>query len=372
MHKRVLLAVGGTGGHVYPAIALAKELEELIPSLELFFAGGRLASNRYFNSQGYAGQDVSCGTFSLKKPLKIIPQSALILRGFWQSRKMMKQFKPDLVIGFGSYYTLPLLLAARSSGIPLVLHEQNSIPGKVNRLFSGYAAMVGIHFPMAAQMLRGCSIEVGLPLRKGFSLGSISKEEALAYFNLQPNLPTLLVFGGSQGAKAINHLACETLCQHVFCSQLQVIHLTGQESVSENIRRRYAQAGIRACVKGFEEHMERAWHAVDFALARSGAGTIAEACEFEVPAFLIPYPHAADNHQVFNARYMVDIVKGGIMDEEQQITVAVLTSALQKWLQADDTTLVAMKHAIRDYKKNRKTRNFASWIQSWIMDRDHG
>jgi UDP-N-acetylglucosamine--N-acetylmuramyl-(pentapeptide) pyrophosphoryl-undecaprenol N-acetylglucosamine transferase len=368
MNKRILMAVGGTGGHVYPALALAQELLSSMPCLELFFAGGHLASNRYFDTTRYGHQSIACGTLSLKKPVKSLVSVGKILQGIWQSQHLLKQFRPNLVIGFGSFHTLPLLIAAKRARIPLVLHEANSLPGKVNRLLSKYAVATGVHFPSAAQHLRGKSMEVGMPLREGFRKNFCTKEQAIAAYDLDEKRHTLLVFGGSQGAQALNALVGEALCQPLspFRSSIQVIHITGKAASVPPLQERYKQAGVKACVKEFEPRMNLAWQAADLVIARAGASTLAEACEWEVPAILIPFPHAADNHQAFNALFYAETVGGGMVFEERKLTGATLACAIQDWLQDEGRLLEVKRQAICLYKKKRRTLNFASFIQSLL------
>src|ERR1700722_8627470 len=267
MKKRVILSAGGTGGHLFPAQSLAEELCEC----EILFVAGGLETNSYFNRGCYSFEEVSCATFSFSKPMQFLQSCIAIYKGVQRSRKIVRRFAPHLVVGFGSFFTLPLLIAALLEKVPIVLHEQNAIPGKVNRLFSLFAHTITITFPMTRGLLKGKAgkgaIEVLFPIRKK---SAIKREESWEYFGLSPSIPTLLVFGGSQGAAHLNALFLDAL-EHLTCLSLQVLHFTGTQARAEEAKKRYASKKIDAVVKSFEPHMDRAMQIADFAISRAGA-----------------------------------------------------------------------------------------------------
>lgn len=364
MQKKVLITVGGTGGHVYPAVSLAQQLKISAPSLDILFAGGNLLANRYFEHGSFPYSSISCGSFAKKNPFSLLKAFFSIVKGLWQSRRIINSFKPDLIVGFGSYYTLPALLAAKLGGIPFVLHEANSIPGKVNRLMSPHALLTGIHFPGTAALLKGKSVEVGMPLREGYRLDLNSREVARHYFQLDLHRTTLLVFGGSQGAQMLNKIVTGALQKGSanFASQLQVIHITGNKENVDSYAQMYEQCGMKACVKDFEKRMDLAWQAADLVISRAGAGTIAEEVEFEVPGILIPYPYAADRHQDRNAEFMVKNVRGAEMCQEKNLTVEGLRITLASFLDDDSIKLKNMRESIQIYKKNARGTDFCTLI----------
>lgn len=287
MRKRILFAVGGTGGHLFPAQALARDLKD---SYEILFGGGRLSTNPFFEREIFSHREVRGSSPFRNNPLK----AALELsKGVGQSLALLEEFNPHLLIGFGSFYSFPLLTAARIKKIPYLLVESNVLPGKVNRLFSSKAIFSAIQFEEASAHLKGKPILAKMPLWSK-SKEEKSKEAARAYFDLDPGLFTLLVLGGSQGALAIN----EAVAHLDFPFPCQVIHLCGKEG---DLEKRYREKGIKAVVKPFEKKMHLAWEAADLAICRSGAGTLTEILAFEVPAILIPWPGASENHQLKNA-----------------------------------------------------------------------
>lgn len=365
MKKKVLITVGGTGGHVYPAMALAEQLVRDEPGIELLFVGGGLSRNRYFERDAFTYKDVSCATLSLGNPWTALRHTGSILKGILQSNRIIKGFNPDVVVGFGSYHTLPILLAAKWRSIPIVLHEANRIPGRVNRLLSKHVELTGVHFADTAYHLKGKAKEIAIPLRSGYTKGALSKEQARAHFQLDPKRPTLLIFGGSQGAQAINRLVSEAIVQ-LAESQLQVLHFTGDVVAAQDIQKLYANAGVKATVKAFESRMDIAWQAANLIISRAGAGTIAEELEFEVPGILIPYPYATDNHQESNADFMVGIVRGAIKFTESGFEPETLAQEILTLFEDDEQGLEEMKQAMRLYKQRTKSLNLCGVIRDMI------
>lgn len=368
MAKKILITVGGTGGHVFPSISLANHLRKEDPSIDILFVGGRLSTNRFFTSHAYPHEAVACGGISLLKPIKTIASLGKIGLGILQSKRIIKDFKPDLVVGFGSYYTFPTLIAAKWACIPILLHESNSIPGKVNRLLSRHANQTAIQFPEAARHLKGESVLVKTPLREGFYLGSAQKKDALLFFGLDPAKPAILVFGGSQGAVKINSCFKDAFINHVHphFPDVQIIHLTGDKKLTEELISLYQKANVQACVKDFEPRMDLAWQAADLVVSRSGAGTIAEELEFEVPGILIPYPHATENHQEYNADFMVSHVGGAYKFLEGHLSAFQLGEAILKMFANDSQVLKDMARKIADYKKGASALKFSQLVFEMI------
>jgi UDP-N-acetylglucosamine--N-acetylmuramyl-(pentapeptide) pyrophosphoryl-undecaprenol N-acetylglucosamine transferase len=356
---RILIATGGTGGHIFPAQALATELLE--KNYELLFAGGGLKSNRYFNRARFPYSQVASAT-----PLKGNPFKSLfrIGKGIKQSLKLIDRFKPDMVVGFGSFYSFPVLAAARWRKIPIILFEPNAIPGKVNRLVSKWALLSAVQFSEAGHQLSGTIIEVKMPVgeRKHLDAGV-----ARDYFYLDHESFTFLVFGGSQGAESINRLFSETILKVIAPAAFQVIHITGKTDSAEIIRRQYEAAGIRACVKAFEERMDLAWSAADAVMGRSGAASIAELIKFEVPGILVPFPKAADDHQTKNALFIEKEVGGAITCPESSLTSELLKPLLEKLMLPAE--LQKMKSAISSFKQDHRKKDLSSVICDIIKEK---
>lgn len=361
MIKKVLITSGGTGGHIFPAIGLAQELQKADHKIDIFFMAGGLQTNRYFDRKNFSYQEVACSRLISKNPLKLILGLLNLFKGVGQSIRFMKQYRPDVVVGFGSFYTVSTLLAAKFLKIPIVLHEANSLPGKANKWFAPYAAYVGILFPATKYFIKGNTLEVGLPLREGYLRGQILRKEALDYFQLDETTLTVLIFGGSQGSNAINNLLKEALW-NTYENQIQVIHLTGDKNVVEELTQIYSRYNIRSCVKPYEGSMNKAWEAADLFIGRAGASTIAESMEFEVPGILIPYPHATENHQEKNADFFVEEVGGGLKLLEKNLTSEGLSRALLCELKEIKTK----KKAIQEYKKRPGRKKLSQLILGMI------
>ncbi|MEM1283691.1 MAG: UDP-N-acetylglucosamine--N-acetylmuramyl-(pentapeptide) pyrophosphoryl-undecaprenol N-acetylglucosamine transferase [Chlamydiota bacterium] len=367
MVKRVLIAVGGTGGHVYPAVALARKLKEKDPDIYLTFAGGGLNDSRFFDRAEFPYEEVACGYFPLRKPITLLKSLGKVASGILQSDKIIKEFKPNIVVGFGSYHTLPVLLTAKMRSIPIVLHEGNAVPGRVNRLLAKHAVFTGIQFPGAANLLKGKTVEIDAPLREEVQRNQQQKSDSLNYFNLNSEKNTLLVFGGSQGAFAINRLMTHALSKYPGDLQtLQVIHFTGNKEECERVRKHYDDIKVEHCVKDFEREIGKAWNVADLVVGRAGAGTIAEALEFEVPAVLIPYNYAMDDHQARNGEFMANIVGGALIFNEGEIDAEKLAGEIFNLLQKEPMTSQKMKQCMKDYKDKVQQQDLSTLVAELI------
>lgn len=289
MNRKVLIAAGGSGGHLLPAQQLA-ELLQKNHAAQIVFAGYKLDKTPFFRRDSFRFHEV-CSAPIGRNPFHFL---RMMGRGFWSALEMIRKEKPDLVVGFGSYHTVPVLLAAALTGKKIVLYEANRIMGKVNRLFSPFAKAIAIQLPLQHKKA------VAVPLFPWIqNLDLPEKDEARKAYGLESDRFTVLVFGGSQGASFLNETMPSALSKDT-----QVIHLAGSEEAAATVRERYRAAGIRAAVKGYESNMALAYSVSDLAVCRSGAGTTAELIRHQLPAFLIPYPFAAEDHQTVNARYL--------------------------------------------------------------------
>jgi UDP-N-acetylglucosamine--N-acetylmuramyl-(pentapeptide) pyrophosphoryl-undecaprenol N-acetylglucosamine transferase len=339
---KVLLSAGGTGGHLFPAQAIADKIRD---ECTILFVGKLLSQNRYFDQKKYPFKEISAATFSSKSPWKLLKASFQIVVGVFQSLKIIREFQPDYVIGFGSFFTLPLLIAALIKRVPIILHEQNSVPGKVNRLFSPYAKLSAITFPLTAKLMKGKTQMVEFPSR--FELKKIDRAEALGYFGLKEDKQTLLVFGGSQGGKGLNELV-QQMAVGLAKEKIQILHFAGNKEAARAALETYQKLSIDFCVKEFETRMNAAWSIADLAITRAGAATIAELIAWQVPAILIPFPFATEDHQAKNGDFFVSTVKGGEMFIEKNATSAKLLASLQSLLEG---SLQEKKENIRRYKE---------------------
>jgi len=357
--KKVVIAAGGTGGHLFPAQALAEELQK--KGVEIVFMGAGLAGNRYFDRDKYAYQDIPSGTVFRRNVLLIFKSVFQLVKGVKHSFSLLKKEAPDLVVGFGSFHSFPILCAARLQKKKVALFESNAFPGKVNRLFSASADYTAVVFPKAQDHLNGKVVEVAMPVRQAPHLLSI--EAAAGYYGLDPRYPILLIFGGSQGALAMNEQvlkSIELLKPHDH--HFQVIHITGKPETVDTFKNAYASLSIKACVKAFETNMPAAYQAASFAICRAGAATISELIAYEVPSILIPFPFAADDHQAKNAHFFQREVKGGVHLPEKGLTKQVLAMEIYRFLDPAQSTLRQMRESINTFKSSQDKKQLCTLI----------
>lgn len=303
--RYILIAGSGTGGHIFPAIAVAKELRRMANDIKLLFvnSGRKRFTNPDFYELGEVVNIPGTGMprrFSVKVLLFLIQT----IRSIICSLRIIKKYRPCTAVGFGNFGSYGPLRAAAFKGIPVFLHEANSIPGKANRLLAKFAESIAVNFPNTAFGYKNKIINVvGMPVREEFE-ETCCYNEARDYYGIDKSAPVLLVTGGSQGAQHINEVVCESLPYFKEIG-MQIIHLTGKNGYA-SVCKAYRDVEVKCCVKEFETDMKKAFDAADIVIARSGASSLAEISATGKPAILIPYPHATDGHQFYNARYFAD------------------------------------------------------------------
>ncbi len=314
---KVLIAGGGTGGHVIPALAIARELQSR-HNAEVIFAGtSRGIETRLVPAAGYQLKLIEVGQFnrvSLATRLKTLfslPLSVL------KARAMLRECKPGVVLGVGGYASGPAMLGALLSGIPTMVFEPNTVPGMVNRKVARWTKIAAVHFAETGKWFPKFEV-TGVPVRQEF-------------FAIQPkspgSTPTLLVFGGSQGARAINNVMVETAAKlKAAMPSLRVIHQTGPRQFDE-IAAAYKAKGLDVEVSAFIDKMAQRFAEADLIVCRSGASTVAEVAAAGKPAIFIPLPTAADDHQRKNAETLVH-GDAGLMIAEPELTPEKLASAV--------------------------------------------
>ncbi len=363
MSKKIMISAGGTGGHVFPAMGLAREIQKMYPDSEILFCGGGLETNSFFDRKKFAYVEIPTSMLPKKQLIESLKFCKGIAKGVFSAYRTISRFKPDVIVGFGSYQTFPVLLAARMHSIPLVLHEGNCIPGKVNRYFSRYAEVTGVTFPQAGLYLKGKSIRVQFPLREGYTRAFSSSLEGREYFNLDPSKFTFLVFGGSQGALALNTHFCAAVLDLADRSRnFQVIHLTGNAGATSEIAEFYRELGIQARVKDFEERMDKAWLAADLAIGRAGASTIAEMLQMETPAILVPYPYSTDDHQDENANYVAEHIKGAIKLSEEDLLPQQLATTISELVADNRGKIKTMREQMSRFRQENRSRDLSTLV----------
>lgn len=321
---RLLLAGGGTGGHLFPAVAVAQLLLEQDAAARVLFVGTRQGLEQRLlpkldlplatvDMAGVVGRD-------WRGKLELIPK---LTRSLWQARKILRQFRPDLVVGVGGYASVPVLLAARLAGTPYLLHEQNALLGLSNRLLSRGARRICLSFPLPEAELPEAKVRVtGNPVRK---------ELAKVPARIDPQ-GHLLVFGGSRGARALNQALVDLLPRLQRWSQPPVIlHQCGEEDLSW-VQQEYLNNGYAAArVVPFIDDMAAAYRDAALVLCRAGATTLAELTLCGRPAVLVPFPHAAGDHQTRNARALEE-TGAAVLLPQREMTSDRLEQLLEQML----------------------------------------
>lgn len=335
---RLLLAGGGTGGHLFPAIALAEQLKYEEPQSEVLFVGTKRGLEaRMLPELGWQLQTIEMSGWAglgFVARLKVVGK---LVKSFRQSRMILRQFNPDVVIGVGGYASVPVLLAAKTMRIPYLVHEQNAWPGLANRLLGRWAKRVCLSFAEADRAFRlSATVLTGNPVRAALEkCPKISDEKTC-----------LLVFGGSQGAKAINRTLIAALPSlGEWREKLEIIHQAGTLDFEETVRGYQAEGWPQVDVQPFIKDMATAYAKATLIICRAGATTLAELSACGRPAILVPYPHAAAGHQSVNAQAMA--AKGAaLMMEEADMTPERLAKLISGLLH-DRTSLMTMAAAAR-------------------------
>lgn len=302
---RFIMAGGGTGGHIFPAIAIAHALRKKQPEAEILFVGakGKMEMEKVPQA-GYRIEGLDIAGFNRSSLLKNIGLPFKMLKSFLQVRKIMKDFKPDAVIGVGGYSSFPVLRYAQSKGIPTFIHESNSFAGKSNILLGKRATRIFVAIDGMEQFFPASKIVIsGNPVRESIIHSTMSRELAVRFFGLNPAKKTVLSIGGSLGAKSINEALAAGLPK-LAAHDIQLIWQTGKPYAEQG---KQAAAGNELVwVNDFITKMELAYAAADAVISRSGAMSVGEICVTGKPAVFVPYPYAAEDHQTVNARRLVD------------------------------------------------------------------
>lgn len=335
---KLIIAGGGTGGHLFPGIAVAEEFLDRSLDNEVLFVGTEHGIEaRAVPAAGYRLELISAAGIRGKTGISQLKGACMMLYGYAQSRKILKSFRPDLVLGVGGYASLPMVLAARGMQIPRFIHEQNAIPGMTNKLLAKFADQVFItleesikFFPKNNTLLTGNPLRRQILQQAATPAGEELRTGGHGRFRL-------LVFGGSQGAHAINMamIAALPFLERIK-DKLEITHQTGVKD-ADQVAEAYRRAGIDAGVRPFIDDMAGAYHHADLVICRAGATTIAELTACGRPSIFIPFPHAVDDHQRCNAEALLK--KGaGFMLLEHELSGEKLAGMISE-LMSDPETL---------------------------------
>jgi UDP-N-acetylglucosamine--N-acetylmuramyl-(pentapeptide) pyrophosphoryl-undecaprenol N-acetylglucosamine transferase len=336
MNKRVIIAGGGTGGHIFPAVAIAAALQRQDPGIDLLFVGakGKMEMEK-IPQAGYRIKGIDIAGFNRSSLLKNAGLPFKLIRSFFQVNRILREFRPDAVIGVGGYSSFPVLRAAQAKRIPTFIHESNSFAGKSNILLGKKATRIFVASDgMAAFFPADRILITGNPVRSNIVQSTINHAEGARFFGLDPALPIVLSTGGSLGAKGINEAIAAHLDEFAR-DETQLIWQTGKP---------FAERAASLCTghrniwtADFIPQMEYAFAAADVVISRSGAMSIAELCVAAKPVVFVPFPFAAEDHQTVNAQNLVNKNAGLLIRDSEaknSLVPTVLALCMDKSRQA--------------------------------------
>lgn len=304
---RVIVTGGGTGGHIYPALAIAKGMQSADPQTEILYVGTDIGMEaKLVPEAGLKFTSVPGQGLPRKISVETLKVGAKSVKALWETKQILKKFKPDLVVGTGGYVSGPVVLTAALFGIPTLLHEQNALPGVTNKILARFVRKVMVTFPDSIAHFGNQKklVLTGLPVRP--EIGQMSRQEGASRLQLDPKRLTLLITGGSRGARSINQAMVKVLKELSSHPEVQVVWATGKATHQETLKV-MQEAGIQWKkdnwkVLEYLDDMPAALACADLWIGRAGAASLAELMVAGKPAILIPYPYAAENHQEYNAR----------------------------------------------------------------------
>ena len=305
MPKRIIIAGGGTGGHIFPAVAIANALMKIDPTLTILFIGakGKMEMEKV-PKEGYRIIGIDIAGFNRSSLIKNISLPLKIVKSFVQVSEIFKGYRPDAVIGVGGYSTYPVLRYAQSKKIPTFIHESNSFAGKSNMLLGKKATKIFVAGDGMEKFFPADKVMVtGNPIRKSIAETKVSRVEGASYFNLDPGRKIVLITGGSLGAKNINEAIAASIGDFS-ANDLQLIWQTGRPFAAH--ARQVSTGRRNVWTDEFINEMEYAFAAADVVVSRSGAMAIAELSVVKKPVIFVPFPFAAEDHQTVNAKQLAD------------------------------------------------------------------
>jgi UDP-N-acetylglucosamine--N-acetylmuramyl-(pentapeptide) pyrophosphoryl-undecaprenol N-acetylglucosamine transferase len=355
-----MFAGGGTGGHLYIGISLARELRKRNPELDFIFIGTRRGlESRIVPGEGFKLDYIDSGGLKGMDPVTLLSNILLIPRSILQSRGLLRRHLPAVVVGVGGYSSGPVVLAAWLQGIPTMIVEPNAYPGLTNRLLSRVVNRVALALPDEGKHFGKKGIVTGIPVRKEFY---DMKPPAR-----RPGHLTVLIFGGSQGSRALNSIVSNALGElKDLGDKLRLIHQTGEKEF-ESMRRAYRDSGMVADVRPYLPNIFEQFRQSDLVICRAGAGTVAEITTAGKAAILVPYPHAADDHQTKNARALESFGAARLI-AEADLTPERLGREIRHFMQHHEE-IECMEAAARKLAKSDAARQIAELIVDMSVKR---
>lgn len=376
---RFLISGGGTGGHIFPAVSIANALRQRQPDCEILFVGanGRMEMERVPEA-GYNIVGLDIQGLERRKVLRNIRIIYNFLRSRRKARQIVRSFRPDVAIGVGGYVSAAAMSAAAALGVPVVLQEQNSFAGVTNRFLAKKASKICVAYDGMERFFdKGKIVKTGNPVRQNIIAPDIDRQAAYDYFGLERDKKTILVVGGSLGAKTIN----DSIARHIdklLQTDCQIVWQTGKNYFAA-IKAKISEQGIkfttdsanplyakRMFVSDFISQMDYAYNVADLVISRAGASSVSELCLLGKPAILVPSPNVAENHQYHNAMALV-AKNAALLVEDAEAVDNLLPQALQ--IVADDSRLRELSANIRQLALPNSAQAIAEVILAQIENK---
>ena len=362
---RILITAGGTGGHLYPAVALIQNLKKKIPDLSILWIGGKKEwEGKIVEKEKVQFRSIDALPFPRPISLKLLNFIVKMTISIIQSLRYILSFKPELVVGMGSFHSYPVVLSAFLLGKPVVICEQNLYPSLTNRMLLPFASRIALSFPESIKYLpawgKKKAVVTGNPVRE--RIINASRREAIRSLNLEEGKFTLLFLGGSQGAHYLNKVAVETL--YLFQEEedrekIQFILITGEKDYPW-IRKKITENKIKGKVFPYLSDIHHALAASDLVICRSGATTISEITARGLPCILVPYPFATDQHQLTNALFL-EKEGGAILITQEKLTPNLLKKTIKEIIE-NPGLRNKMKKASKKVGQTKATQNLVDLI----------
>jgi UDP-N-acetylglucosamine--N-acetylmuramyl-(pentapeptide) pyrophosphoryl-undecaprenol N-acetylglucosamine transferase len=360
--KRFIIAGGGTGGHIFPAIAIANAIKKMLPDARFLFVGakGKMEMEKVPQA-GFEIEGLTIAGFNRSSLIKNISLPLKLLQSFFQVARIFSNFKPDAVIGVGGYSSFPVLRYAQMKKIPTFIHEANSYAGKSNMLLAKKALKVFTASAGMEKFFPATKIVVsGNPVRTAIAQMNVDRNESLDFFGLNTDKKTVLVIGGSLGARSINE-AIEKNLDCFRANGLQLIWQTGK--LFHERARVAASSNPNVYVNDFIMHMDKAYAASDIVISRSGAMSVAELCIVGKPVIFVPFPYAAEDHQTANAMQLVNH-EAALMVKDDEAGSKLVNMLVE--LAGNEEGQIKMKKNINRFSVNNADEIVASEILNSI------
>lgn len=363
---RMIISGGGTGGHIFPAISIANTFRRRFPEAEILFVGAedRMEMEKV-PAAGYPIVGLPVSGFNRANLLKNVKVLARLLKSLRLAKKTIRDFKPDIAVGVGGYASGPTLWMAASLGIPTLIQEQNSYAGVTNKLLAKKAGRICVAYDGMEKFFPADRIVVtGNPVRQNLMDAVGKREEALAFFGLSPEKKTILVVGGSLGARTINR-SIQGGLDAFFASDVQVIWQTGRYYYTEASKHLKAYRGMPVWCSDFITRMDYAYVAADLVISRAGASSISELCLLKKPVVLVPSPNVAEDHQTKNAQALVD-KQAAVMVADREAERLLVPAALE--IVRDEARLASLSTHIAELALEQSAERIVDEIMKIIEE----